>query len=125
MIAARLDAALKAAGIPVLGVSIGDPANRATWRLDYAPNATAQQRTDGEALRLAFDPFSQAVLDAELDVLATREATLKDVLATCALIAKTVDPAGWNALNQAQKIARVQALAADWKTFRIFVERNL
>lgn len=71
-IAARLDGALRAAGIPIVGVAIRDDTDRRTWRIDYAANATAQHRLDGEALRLSFDPVSQAAADAERAVLANR-----------------------------------------------------
>jgi hypothetical protein len=57
-VAARLTRALQQAGIPILGVSIGQETDRATWRIDYAPAATAQHRTDGETLRQTFDPLA-------------------------------------------------------------------
>jgi hypothetical protein len=72
MVAARLTRALKAAGIPIVGVSIGRPGDRSTWRIDYAPEATAAQRTAGEALKASFDPDAVDVLAAEKDAEATR-----------------------------------------------------
>jgi hypothetical protein len=33
MIAQRLDQQLKAAGVPIVGVSIGDPNDRSTWKV--------------------------------------------------------------------------------------------
>jgi hypothetical protein len=42
--AARLHDALRAVAIPILGVSIGDSADRRTWRIDFAPSATAEDR---------------------------------------------------------------------------------
>lgn len=65
MVVERLDRALRLAGIPIGGVSVGTETDRATWRIDYAPSATAQHRVDGDALRLTFDPLSQAAIDAE------------------------------------------------------------
>lgn len=65
MTATRLDRALRGAGIPISGVAVGDKDDRATWRVDYLVAATAQQRSDGETLRLTFDPNSQAAIDAE------------------------------------------------------------
>lgn len=65
MVAQRLDRALTAAGIPILGVSVGAEADRATWIVQYHPSATTQQRTDGDTLRGTFDPTSQAAIDAE------------------------------------------------------------
>jgi hypothetical protein len=54
-IEAGFQAALDRAGIPVTGVSFGLLADRTTWRIDYQPQATAQQRSDGEALKLSYD----------------------------------------------------------------------
>lgn len=65
MVAERLDRALKLAGIPIVGVSVGTETDRATWRVDYHPSATAQHHADGETLRATFDPLSQTALDAE------------------------------------------------------------
>lgn len=52
---ARLHAALEAAAVPILGVrslACGSP-NTAT--IDFRPEATQQQRTDGQNILLAFD----------------------------------------------------------------------
>ena len=51
-VAAIVDRALKAAGIPLDGVSIGDPANRATWTVQFPAAASAAQRTQAAALLL-------------------------------------------------------------------------
>lgn len=51
-----LDRALRDAGIPIDGVSIGAPADRATWRAIYAPAATPAQIAQGNALILSIDP---------------------------------------------------------------------
>lgn len=125
MVAERFDRALRVAGIPIVGVSIGVDADRSTWRIQYDASATAQHRVDGEALRVTFDPFAQSVLDAEVTDRAAVASVDKDRLASYALIAKTVDPAGWAALTVAGKVAKVQGLAADWRGFRAFVEKNL
>lgn len=61
----------------------------------------------------------------ELALRAEQASRAKDVLATCATIAKYTDPSGWAALTVAQKVARVRAIAADWKAFRIFVDQQL
>lgn len=77
-------------------------------------------------LRRPATPEEQAsVRDAQLDAVARDGAGRKDLLATCALLAKTTDPVGWTAMTLAQKIARVRALADEWRGFRVFVERNL
>lgn len=67
MTAPLLDTTLRNAGIPIVGVSIGSPSNRATWVIQYDPAATAQNRTDGEALRLTFDPLAPSVVAAQAD----------------------------------------------------------
>lgn len=51
--AARLHAAL-AAICPIEGVAIGNPADRKTWRIDFAPGATTAQRQAAEAALAAF-----------------------------------------------------------------------
>lgn len=42
--------ALLSAGIPLIGVSIGDATDKATWRIDYAPDATSEQRALGATI---------------------------------------------------------------------------
>jgi hypothetical protein len=70
-ISTALDHALRAAGIPITGVSIGHDTDKSTWVISYDAAATSQQRLDAAALLAAFDPASQAVQDATLVVEAT------------------------------------------------------
>ena len=49
-----LDQRLKAVA-PVGGISIGDSRDKSTWRIDFKPEATAQQRADAQAVVAAFD----------------------------------------------------------------------
>jgi len=51
-----LDRALRDAGIPIDGVMIGDPQDRATWRAFYALSATSAQRTQGDQILATIDP---------------------------------------------------------------------
>lgn len=51
-----VDRALRDAGIPIDGVSMGDPVNRATWRVFYSASATPAQRAQGDALLTTLDP---------------------------------------------------------------------
>lgn len=74
MVGERLDSALKAAGIPIISVSIGDEADRGTWRIEYAKEATDQQRADGDALLKTFDPESPAVVSEYTGKVASAEA---------------------------------------------------
>lgn len=44
-----------AAVAPIMGVSIGDPADKATWRVDFDPAATIEQRNAAKALLVGYD----------------------------------------------------------------------
>lgn len=57
-----LDRALRDAGIPIDGVSIGDPLNRTTWRAIYTATATPAQRAQGDALLQTVDPQDPAII---------------------------------------------------------------
>lgn len=54
--ATRLDAALRAVCPAIDGVSVGDWFDRATWRVDYASEATPEQRQAAEAVLAVFVP---------------------------------------------------------------------
>ena len=61
-IAARLDRVLRAAGLAIAGVSIGDAANRSTWKVvPVTLQVAAQPHID------AFDPNDPTHEQAELD----------------------------------------------------------
>ena len=53
--AQELDIAIKAV-CPIHGVSVGRWADRATWRIGFAPEATKEQRDAARAVMDAFDP---------------------------------------------------------------------
>lgn len=55
---------IRDAGIPIDGVSIGNPNDRSTWRIFYQPSATAPQRTQGDGLLQTLDPQDTAVVTA-------------------------------------------------------------
>ena len=61
-LADRLYRAIRAAGVSIVGVSIGDPANKGTWRVQPSSLQGAAQPTID-----AFDPNDPAHLAAELD----------------------------------------------------------
>ena len=61
-LAQRLDRALKLAGVAITGVSIGDDANRATWRVQPSSLQAAAQPTID-----AFNPDDPAYVTAEHD----------------------------------------------------------
>lgn len=58
----RLDRAIKAAGVPIVSVSVGDQANRATWTVQPSILQAAAQPTID-----AFNVNAPAHADAELD----------------------------------------------------------
>jgi hypothetical protein len=65
-IAALLDQQLRAAGIPILSVSVGTEADRATWTVQFDPSATAAQRTQAATLvaNAVVDASAQTAADA-------------------------------------------------------------
>lgn len=56
---------------PIDGVSLGDLADKTTWRIDYKASATQQQRSDARTVLTNFDPNSLSVEE-------TRVATFND-----------------------------------------------
>lgn len=60
-----VERALRDAGIPIEGVSIGTPADRSTWRAFYAAGATPGQIVQGDALIQSVDPQDPTIV-AEL-----------------------------------------------------------
>lgn len=60
-ISATLDAALRAVA-PILGVSIGRQDDKSTWRIDFAPEATTEQRAAAQGV---VDAFDAAAVEAE------------------------------------------------------------
>lgn len=57
-----LDRALRDAGLPIDGVSVGDPLVRSTWKAFYQASATPAQRTQGDALLATIDPQDAATI---------------------------------------------------------------
>ncbi|HXG71336.1 MAG TPA: hypothetical protein VNJ04_12090 [Gemmatimonadaceae bacterium] len=53
--ASLADAALRAANIPIDGVSVVDTTNRATWRVDFMAAATSQQKTQAATILATLD----------------------------------------------------------------------
>lgn len=71
MIAAKIDAAVKAV-CPIYGVSVGNPADKSTWSIDFKPEATAPQRAAAQA---AIDAFDLTQQQADDQAVAAREGT--------------------------------------------------
>ena len=119
-IAARLDRAIKVAGVPIVGVSIGNVTDKTTWTVqpESLQNA-AQSIIDG------FDPNAQSVLDADIASLAQQSSREKNRLADIALMIRHKDITVWNKMSEEQRIVAIQAQQTLWKDMRDFVEKNL
>lgn len=55
-LATLLDERLREAGIPIIGVRIGRVDDRLTWGVEFASEATADQRTQAQAIINALNP---------------------------------------------------------------------
>jgi hypothetical protein len=55
-VAAVIDRALRAAGVPIDGISLRRIDDKSTWRVDFKSNATQAQRDQVTAIIEAFDP---------------------------------------------------------------------
>lgn len=116
-IAARLDRALKAAGVPIVGVSIPDAANRASWLVHPRElQEMAQPVID------TFNPDDPAYAAAELRAASLGASRHKDVLTTCALIVRGRGIGAWNAMSAQQKTEAVLAEADAWRSMREFLD---
>ena len=62
-----------AAVCSIRGVSVGDPSDEATWRIDFDPAATDAQRQAAQAALQAFDP-NAPVVPQEVTALQARRA---------------------------------------------------
>jgi hypothetical protein len=119
-VAGRLDRALRAAGVAIVGVSIGDPATKATWKVQ-PPTLQAQAQPTIDA----FDPNAQSVIDAELTAAAVLTSREKDILAMCAVVVRAKGLAAWNAMTLQQKKDATFAEADVWRDMRVWAETNL
>lgn len=98
-IAALVDVALRTAGIPIVGVSLGDEGNRATWTVQFDASATAAQQTQAATI----------LTTVAVDVAAQRTQAAIDRLQDKALLAVALWCAGKFTETPAQ--ARTEILA--------------
>ncbi|MDP7337671.1 MAG: hypothetical protein QGI10_00085 [Vicinamibacterales bacterium] len=73
-LAHQLDAACKRQGLSITGVSIGRPGDRQTWRIDYLPEATDEDRAAGQTLIDTYNPENDADFSQEQRRLRSSEA---------------------------------------------------
>jgi hypothetical protein len=113
-----VDRALRAAGIPIDGVSIGDPANRATWAAQFTAAATPAQKATAAALLLSVvvDAAAQATqdqLDAQafIDTLPIWAKALALALIDQLNVIRAGLPAPLGPITVAQAIAAIRAKA--------------
>jgi hypothetical protein len=136
-LAGLLHAAI-AAVCPIEGVAIADPADKASWRIDFAEDATDRQKAAAAAALSAFDPAAPAPRDSFLarellallsaDDMAAINAAIAGspalALLWVSLLAQGEAPvllasarfqAGWTGLTKALGQARADALMAALK----------
>lgn len=77
MITAKLDTAIRAV-CPIHGVSIGRAGNKATWRIDFKEEATAEQRAAAQLVLQSFDPSAPSQEDYVAAVQAHLDARAKE-----------------------------------------------
>ncbi len=67
-IALIVENAIRAASIPVDGVSIGSPGDRTTWKAQFTPAATSAQRMQAQSIidAVAVDEAAQAAEERRL-----------------------------------------------------------
>lgn len=115
-IAADLDQAIRLAGVPITGVSIGTVGDRSTWRVrPESLQAQAQSVIDTYVI-----PTPAQMLDQQ----ATLTSRQKDILAMVAFAIRQSNVTAWNAMTLAEKKTAVLAGADTWKSMRVFVENN-
>lgn len=78
----RLDKAITEAGVGIFGVSIGDPSDKNTWRVDYRSKPTSEIEAQVASIISKFDteapePPSPPTLQAQIAELAARITTLE------------------------------------------------
>lgn len=101
----HLDRAIRSAGVSIVSVSIGDPANKATWTVQpVSLQAAAQPTID------AFNPTDPAHTAADLSVQVT--AALDSERLTSAIVWTIIDTYSPPATKAKYDTARTQIIAA-------------
>lgn len=117
-LAGLVDRALRTAGVPILGVSIGHPTDRATWSVIFDPAATAGHRATAATVlaSVAIDAPAQAIDDeknAQIEIDGWPIATKAIVLALIDQlnVIRAALPSPLGAITPAQAIAAIRAKA--------------
>lgn len=78
-----LERALRDVAVPIDGVSVDNPADRSTWSVQYAANATAAQKSQGNAIVASVDPQDPAIIaniKADLSQGSANEALIRAIV---------------------------------------------
>jgi len=111
-VAACVERAIRAAGVPITGLSLGRLGDKATWRVEPAAlQAAAQPHID------AFDPVLGLVQGRALE-----DSRREDLIALVALMVRGRDVPGWQLLTTPQKFAAVQTELVVYRTLREFID---
>lgn len=113
------------ATVPIAGVRIGDPANKATWSIQFVAGTSSADQATANGILAGFDPADPATVTSAQTNDAMSQSRQKDILATIAWAIRLKDTPAWNALSLAQKKATALAAADDWRDIRVFIEKNL
>ena len=115
-VAARVDRALRAAGLAIVGVSIGDPSDKATWKVQPQNLQSAAQPTI-DAFNANDPAHEQAELDAQVTAALDNERLSSAIVWT---ILKQMYPADTDAQTRTKfGVARTRIIAVykaqSWK----------
>lgn len=101
----ELRVALRRAGFPAIGVSMGDPTNRQTWQVQYVPPLESDQAIAVQAFLAAYDPIAEATAR---DDAATARALTDDLVmgAIVRWVAQRLGVPWAQAVNEIQRLAR-------------------
>jgi len=113
-LAQYLDTAMQAAGVPIIGVSVGHASDRSTWTVQPASlQAQAQPIIDAFVM-----PTAAQLAEKAIDATSRQ----KDIMAMVAFALQAKDPVAWAATTPAQKRAAVLAGAGTWRSLRALVD---
>jgi len=115
-LAELVDGALRAAGIPIVGVSIGTDGDRATWSVQFDPAATGPQRTQAASIlaSLVVDATAKHTQDqsdvkAFIDAMPLVEQAIDLTILDQVNLIRSKLPTPLGAITPAQWIAAVKA----------------
>lgn len=113
-LAALVQHAIERAGVSIVGVSIGDPSDKATWRVSHLLSASQADRDLADSVIAGFSATDPTVIDAENTIAANQIDGNLLIQAVAQLDfeerQKLTVKAGQTLLTAAQARARVKAI---------------